>query len=155
MSDIESRFIVVKPSLIPTLSRSSSPDVPLINLKEPRLPMAVHTELGTPSEWSLDGKQDNQEYNQPEIARFTSPVFAFSSAVENTKAQPPQVGSTLYSRSPSPSAKAANARHGRPPFAQARRKTEENSQQEKGEGEGGGGVASESLAQEPDTWISH
>ena len=49
--------------------------------------MAVHTELGTPSEWSTDGKQDNQEHNQPEIACFTSPASAFSSAVENTKAQ--------------------------------------------------------------------
>ena len=111
------------------LSRSSSPDVPLINLKGPRLPMAVHNELGNPSEWSPDGKQ---EHNQPEIAGVTSPASAFLSAdrlqpvltsldpsttprPRHAAKRPPQVSATRSSRSPSPSAE-AKARHRRPPL---------------------------------------
>ena len=114
------------------LSRSSSPDVPLVNLKGLRLPTAVHNELVIPSEWSLDGKRGNQGHNRPEIAPLSSSALAFSSAhrlqpvltsldpsttsrPRHAAKRPPQVSSTQSSRSPSPSAK-ANARPGRPPL---------------------------------------
>jgi hypothetical protein len=118
------------------LSRSSSPDVPLINLKMPRLPTAILTKLGGASEWSPDGKQDNREYNQPKITPFTSSASAFPPAdrlrpvltsldpsvapkPKHAAKRPPQFSSAHSSCSPSPSPKAkakANARHGRPPL---------------------------------------
>ena len=107
-------------------SRSSSPDVPLVNLKGPRPPPAVHNNLDTSSEWSPDGKQDNQEHSEPEIASSTAalpsaerlqPVLtsldpSATARPRHAAKRPSQVRSTQSSRSPSPSSR-AKARYGR------------------------------------------
>lgn len=96
------------------MGRSSSSDVALVNLKEPRSPMAV---LDAPSKRGPDGKQDNREHSQPKIA---SSAVAFPSTKRllpvltslgspaiprprHAAKRPPEVSSTQSSRSPSPS----------------------------------------------------
>ena len=112
------------------LSRSSSPVVPLANLEGS--PTAAHNTVDTPSERSLDGKQDDQEHVRSEITPFTSSASAFPSAdrlqpvltsldpsttlmPRHAAKRPPQVNSRRSSRSPS-SPPRAKAQHGGPPL---------------------------------------
>jgi hypothetical protein len=111
-------------------SRSSSPDLPLVDLKGSST--AAQTKLDASSERSLDGKQEDQEHSRPDIAPFTPSTLASSAAdrlqpvltsldpsttprPRHAAKRPPQVSSTQSSRCSSPSPQ-ASAQRGRPPL---------------------------------------
>ena len=113
-------------------SRSSSPDVPLVNLK--RQTAALHGKSGSPVEKDPDVNNDGQKHSQLTMPHFASPTSPFpwphidalqpvltsldsltTSRLSHAAKRPPHVTSTQSSRSSSPSPQ-AKARGGCPPL---------------------------------------